>query len=137
MNSDSSFDILYDDGDSEQRIHPRNVRKLDESPVNSDEDSLNVGDNVEARYRGGSKWSPATILRAHPEGTYDVEYNDNSEIERRLNSRFVRRTVNASPIRDELKKGDRVNSKFKGSLKKFPHSSFICKNICNLYDSLI
>jgi hypothetical protein len=38
--------------------------------------ALKVGDKVEARFQGRSKWFKATIIQSHAYGTFDVEYED-------------------------------------------------------------
>ena len=51
--------------------------------------SLQEGDAVEARYRGGSKWYPGKIARERRDGTFDIAYDD-GEREDAVASRNVR-----------------------------------------------
>ena len=43
------------------------------------DDKLNVGSKVECRYRGKSKYYPATITRVHGNDTFDVHYDDGDQ----------------------------------------------------------
>ena len=41
-----------------------------------DDDKLETGTKIEARYRGKSRYYPGTISRARLNGTYDIDYDD-------------------------------------------------------------
>ena len=41
--------------------------------------SLKVGDAVEARYRGESNFFPGKIIQKHPNGSYDILYDDGDQ----------------------------------------------------------
>ena len=38
-----------------------------------------IGDRVEARWRGGEAWFPGTIHKCHPDGMYHITFWDGSE----------------------------------------------------------
>ena len=90
INSNGTYDVEYDDGDSERGIKPNNIRSISKSQFDADSDSLlSRGTRVEARYRGKSKWYKGKILRANTDGTYDIEYDD-GDVERRVAKSLIR-----------------------------------------------
>jgi hypothetical protein len=74
VNRDGTYDIRYDDGDSESGALKTNVRRHPDSaparPV------LREGMKIEARYRGKEKYYPGIIRRENRDGTFDIDYND-------------------------------------------------------------
>jgi hypothetical protein len=62
-----SYDVDYDDGDSEARKPPGEVRLIPR---------YKMGDKVEARYRGGTEWFAATIVGVTRANKYHLEYED-------------------------------------------------------------
>ena len=100
VNRDGTYDVRYDDGDEERRVESRMIRKLGGGrdpfassgrAMDSDADeSYRMGDKVEARFKGGTKWHPGRIANVNRDGTYDVRYDDGDE-ERRVESRMIRK----------------------------------------------
>jgi hypothetical protein len=94
---DGSFDILYDDGERELGVGkdlikakkdithcvkeepPEEVDNLDGVTTVIVPPSLKVGDAVEARYRGESNFFPGKIIQKHPNGSYDILYDDGDQ----------------------------------------------------------
>jgi hypothetical protein len=94
---DGSFDILYDDGERELGVGkdlikakkdithcvkeepPEEVDNLDGLTTVIVPPSLKVGDAVEARYRGESNFFPGKIIQKHPNGSYDILYDDGDQ----------------------------------------------------------
>jgi hypothetical protein len=82
-----TFDIDYDDGESEQSV-PRDLIKvkarsgsptklrLDDDVGRSSSANLDVGDAVEANFRGRGKFYSGKISRVRANGTYDIDYDD-------------------------------------------------------------
>ena len=60
-----------------------------------DVDAFRRGDTVEARYGGKSKWYKGSILRANPDGTYGILYDDGDR-EDSVALHLVRRTRSSS-----------------------------------------
>ena len=54
------------------------------------EEAYRMGDEVEARVKGGAKWLPGRITEVNRDGTFDVRYDDGDE-ERRVESRMIRK----------------------------------------------
>ena len=75
-NRDGTYDIRYDDGDSESGALSTNIRKHPDAVGGSKPSSLREGMKVEARYRGKEKYFPGVIRRENRDGTFDVDYND-------------------------------------------------------------
>ncbi len=76
VNRDGTYDIRYDDGDSESGALSTNIRKHPDAVGGSKPSSLREGMKVEARYRGKEKYYPGVIRRENRDGTFDVDYND-------------------------------------------------------------
>ena len=77
VNRDGTYDIRYDDGDSESGALSSNVRKHpDAGGGGSRPAALREGMKVEARYRGKEKYYPGVIRRENRDGTFDIDYND-------------------------------------------------------------
>ena len=92
MNTDGTYDIEYDDGDTERRVRKSLVRKVggdskrkskSKYDDTEDDNEISRGDRVEARYRGKSKWYKGKITRVNSDDTYDIEYDD-GDTERRV-----------------------------------------------------
>merc|ERR1719502_37734 len=64
-NRDGTYDVRYEDGDEERRVESRLIRKLGgaaRGAMDSDmEEGFRVGDKVEARFKGGTRWHPGRI----------------------------------------------------------------------------
>ena len=104
VNSNGTFDIKYDDGDSERRVDKSRVRALkkskkkkkkkkgSDSDSGSDDDSkkLERGQKVEARYGGKTKWYKGKIALARSDGTYDIIYEDGDR-ERNVKRNLIRK----------------------------------------------
>jgi len=149
VNVDGSYNINYDDGDQERRVPARNVRKLGgggggrTSPQrgggslgDSESDSgaaPKLGDRVEAKYKGGSKWYKGEITRVNVDGSYNINYDDGDQ-ERRVPAQNVRlagggmsnsprrgvsRGASESDGAGDFELGSRVEAKYKGGSKWF------------------
>ena len=74
VNRDSTYDVRYDDGDSEAGALKVNVRRHpDAAPAKV---ALREGMKVEARFRGKERFYPGVIRRENRDGTFDIDYND-------------------------------------------------------------
>ena len=96
--SNDTYDILYDDGEKELGVKP-NLIKLQESSRSSSrrddtEDeggSFEVGDKVEAKYRGRNEWLEGEVTKVRPGDLYDISYED-EKFESRVTSDKLRKT---------------------------------------------
>jgi hypothetical protein len=85
---DGTFDIDYDDGEKETRVLEEYVK----SAGGGGDDGgggMSVGESIEARYRGRSKYYPGKIGRVHSDGTFDIDYDD-GEKERGVQRHLIR-----------------------------------------------
>ncbi|CAM9709505.1 unnamed protein product, partial [Ectocarpus sp. 13 AM-2016] len=76
VNANGSYDIRYLDGDSERDVEAAFVRSIGGSAAVESPDGLTVGDKVEARFRGGSRWFKATVEGKNRDGTFSLSYDD-------------------------------------------------------------
>ncbi|KAH9090216.1 hypothetical protein LEN26_018976 [Aphanomyces euteiches] len=70
IHSDGTYDIEYDDGDSETRVDAKLVR------LRKKESQFEVGQAVEARFGGNDKYYEGKITRIHSDGSMDIHYAD-------------------------------------------------------------
>ena len=129
VRDDGTYDIDYDDGESDKRINAENIQSQEET--NDDrrtatKTSLREGDKVEARYRGRSKFYPGRISRDRGDGTFDVDYDD-GEKETRVEESMIRslEAGPSSPSRDAgraapMREGDKVEARYRGRSKFYP-----------------
>ena len=85
VNRDGTYDIRYDDGDSESGALKMNVRRHPDAPQKSVAGTsrageLREGTKVEARYRGKEKYYPGVIRRVNADGTFNIDYDDVSTV---------------------------------------------------------
>lgn len=130
VHTNGTYDIKYDDGDSETRVDPAIVvaYESDGKPKQTESTEsprrYEVGDTVNARYKGGTKLFAAKISRVRSDGTYDLEYND-GDSETRVSSDFIERVSDAAnkktdSKRNELGTGAKVRARYKKGAKWFP-----------------
>merc|ERR1712070_482978 len=107
-NSDGTFDILYNDGDRERKVKKDLIRPLDgggksssksrsksRSKKKGKELKLKKGMEIEARYRGHSKWVKGKITSVNRDyigdndDTYDIKY-ETGYTERKVKKEMIR-----------------------------------------------
>eukprot|EP00940_MAST-03C_sp_MAST-3C-sp2_P002666 g2666.t1 len=98
------YDVRLEDGDERKHVNARSSMRF----VRFD-----VGEKVRARFEWESRWSHGEVIRTHDgDGTYDVKYDDDGRIERRVEARrmrpFRRRRV------DAFQKGAAVEARYQG-----------------------
>jgi hypothetical protein len=91
-----TFDVLYDDGEEEMGVDKSLIRSLGgggraegNRPLgggsnagggrgmdSDDEEHLDEGSKVEAKYNGGSRYYKGKITRKRLDGTFDILYDD-------------------------------------------------------------
>ncbi|CAM9753461.1 unnamed protein product, partial [Laminaria digitata] len=134
VNSDNTFDIDYDDGEKDLGIAAENVVALRQpttaSRGNNDRDgrrgrdersALQQGDKVEGNYRGRGRFYKGIISRVNLDGTFNIDYND-GEKERGLADDMIRKEKGGAgeeKASAKLKRGDRVEARYRGKGNKF------------------
>ena len=113
VRGDGTYDIAYDDGETETRLDKELVRVLGSEIINSDNTSAPVaglveGMKVEGNYRGRGKWYPGKISAVNDNGTYNIAYDD-GENESGLDKELVR--VNGSV---QFQVEDTVDGNYRG-----------------------
>ena len=79
---DNTYDITYDDGDSEGRVPAELIRGLGQptqlaagiAPA-----ALIPGTAIEALFEGGPEWYAGVVAASRMDGTYDITYNDGDQ----------------------------------------------------------
>ena len=135
--SDGTFDVEYDDGDSEMRVKEDFIKITDRrsrsrsrsrSPRSRStvDTILREGDAVEANYRGRGKYYTGKIRQDRGDGTYDIDYDD-GERETRVRENLIApaRSSSSKPdngryISTSYCEGDRVEVNFRGRGKYHP-----------------
>ena len=105
---DGTYDVQYDDGDSEVKVSRSNIRIAEILEGNL----YNEGFPVEANYQGRNVWFPGKIANVRFDGHYDILYDD-GEREVAVKSSYIRNRV--EPLVDAvLEKGMKVEGNYKG-----------------------
>ena len=76
---DGTYDIDYNDGEQEIRVPADMIRRLYEPGSGGSGGKATtpeVGDKVEANYKGRGKWYSGKIKRVRLDGSYDIDYDD-------------------------------------------------------------
>ncbi|KAH8071060.1 cytidine deaminase [Aureococcus anophagefferens] len=118
---DGTFDIDYDDGEKETRVLEEYIKGMDsddEDDRRRGGDRLGVGDKVEARYRGRSKYYAGKIARVHSDGTFDIDYDD-GEKERNVDKEYIKSMGGGSSSRARLREGAKVEARYRGRSKYY------------------
>ena len=124
---DGTFDVAYDDGESETRVEEMMLRLLGGSSSSSssrfldDEvstEKLLVGARVEAKYKGKEKLYIGSISRARLNGTYDINYDDGESeigVARGLIFPLASSGTNCSPSRSSarIEEGSKVEGNYR------------------------
>ncbi|RYG66561.1 hypothetical protein EON64_09515, partial [archaeon] len=98
---DGTFDITYEDGDSEARVLKEWVRLVEAAPGSPRSPAvrrMEEGDRVEANYRGKGMFLPGSIQRRRLDGTFDVCYHD-GETETDVKEESIRFVGDQPPAR--------------------------------------
>ncbi|KAE9044794.1 hypothetical protein PR001_g5224 [Phytophthora rubi] len=135
VRSDGTYDVEYDDGDSETRVDASLIIGTESETSKASENSpkvsnkakhFEVGDAIKARYKKGTNLFPGKITRVRSDGTYDVRYDD-GDTEMYVESSFIQGEdkPKSREEADDKKStgfavGDKVNARYKGGMKAFP-----------------
>jgi hypothetical protein len=112
IHENSTYDILYDDGERETMVPIERIRLLKKvSPKKSSTHKKStkeqetqlltnigflLGIKIEANYKGCNKWYPGSIMGIHRNWTFDIHYDD-GEIENGLPLDRIRTIPKATP----------------------------------------
>jgi hypothetical protein len=128
---DGTYDINYDDGETEVRVSEDMVRPIEttsarhQSPNRrSAHPRLEEGMKVEANYRGRGKFFAGKIRKDRGDGTFDIDYED-GESELRVKEEEIRvlrgGAQRVSPARKaRLEEGAKVEANFLYRGRFFP-----------------
>ena len=126
---DGTFDIAYDDGESESRVDELLIRLSGVSSAQMSSSSgrdggiearaedFREGSKVEADYRGKGKYYSGRITRARLNGTFDIDYDDGEK-----EVGVPRDSLRALSARDALDASGRRAAVFDGKFNKHRNS---------------
>lgn len=84
------------------------------------DDVYEIGERVEARYKGGAKYFPGRILAKHDGNNYyDIDY-DEKNTELKVIKEFIRRDENELDHDDDIIEGAKVNAHYRGAAGLLP-----------------
>ncbi|KAG1696420.1 hypothetical protein DVH05_018552 [Phytophthora capsici] len=110
IRSDGTYDIRYDDGDTEQHVESSHIEG--EGRISHMKaDPFTVGDKVNARYKGGTKRFPGTIVKVRMDGTFDIEYDD-GDTEQRVKESSLELIPSSKGGKSELKSNSKDDDLF-------------------------
>jgi hypothetical protein len=95
VRDDGTYDVDYDDGETEKRVQAQWIRLLDPVQIPSIARKWQQGDRVEVNYRGKGKWFPGKVKAIAMNGTYCIDYDD-GEYEENVKEELVRKQDAAS-----------------------------------------
>ena len=138
---DGTYDVDYDDGEKETRVGADFIRPRGRDGGGGGGGggggSLEVGDKVEADYRGKGRYYPGKIVRDRRDGTYDVDYDD-GEKETRVDEKLIRpmdKTQSSHPAAtDRDTWGAAAAPRTKPSKKKWKGGKVVRKYADGTYD---
>jgi hypothetical protein len=121
---DGTFDIDFDDGESELRVKEADIRLLENhsrsSPIRRSQTRLEEGMKVEGNNRGRGRFFPGRIKRDRGDGTYDIDYND-GEQESRVKEEDIRAlgggSTNTNGASGKFNEGAKVEGNYRGKGK--------------------
>ncbi|GMI50134.1 hypothetical protein TeGR_g505, partial [Tetraparma gracilis] len=130
VNSDGTINVDFDDGDKDRYVEPECFKLEDDDDASEteggggdDDSKLSVGDKVEAKYRGKSKYYKGEIARVRLNGTYDINYDD-GEKELGVKRDLIKPLESSSRSRSKSPKkgskprvGQKCTAQFKGKGK--------------------
>ena len=101
VNSDGSYNIAYDDGDSEGNVPADRIRALGNAAApaaaSAGQAAFTVLQKVEGNYGGEGKWYPGSIAKVNSNGTYNIGYDDGDSEENVAADRIRARGTAAEP----------------------------------------
>ena len=100
--------------EDEENIH-ENITSGRDEPA----DSFEIGDRVEARYKGGSRYFAGRITSRSIDGTYYVRYDDGDE-ERDIPARYIRKEGGDDAPRTEEHEHEIIKKKKRKPGRKLP-----------------
>eukprot|EP01038_Epipyxis_sp_PR26KG_P008402 gene8402-11360_t len=106
---DGTYDLEYLNGLSELKVPASSIRHPQKSDI------YEVGDKIEAKFKGRSRWLPGSIKKIRKDGTYDIYYK-NGDVEYGVDEHLIRISTNESSrgLGDEFEVGQKVEANYNG-----------------------
>ncbi|KAJ1420053.1 hypothetical protein B484DRAFT_333258, partial [Ochromonadaceae sp. CCMP2298] len=109
VNRDFTYNIDFDDGDSEQNVIDDLIITLASEGTRK---PFAMGDKVEANYRAKDRWLQGVIAGGNADGTYEIKYDD-GEVEKNVRGLSMRLIDVANAVDGGMKAGARVEANFR------------------------
>ena len=71
---DGTYDIKFEDGERKSGVKRSQIKKRSGSSRKSS--GFQIGEKVEAKVRGWTKFYPGTVSKVHGDGKYDIRFDD-------------------------------------------------------------
>jgi hypothetical protein len=97
INSDGTYNIKYDDGDSIDTTEDLIRIKSEDDIKIQPKHKFKEGDEVSANYCSSGRWFPGKIYRINADGSYYIKYNDGEE-ERYVENTNIRPEFKVEPV---------------------------------------
>ncbi|TMW67942.1 hypothetical protein Poli38472_007614 [Pythium oligandrum] len=109
VHEDNTFDIVYDDGDTETHVAVKMIRPMRQTLENATPpkyivEAYSLGEPIEARYRALNKFFQGEIAAKHDDGLYDVRYSD-GDYEANVKPEMIRRRRSSTRSLTQVEKG--------------------------------
>lgn len=102
-NLDGTYDIAYDDGDSEYGVLSEYIKAIELTPK---EPEFALGAHVNANYRSKGRYYPGRIASYNPDGTYQIDYDD-GESENFVSAENIE-LIAAEPLQEPSSKSEPI-----------------------------
>ena len=99
IHADGTFDVRFEDGTRVKDLPTNHIRKSVARERQRTKSNYDVGEAVEARFRGSNKYYPGRVSRKNRDGTFGVEFNDGTSDMRVRHSDMREARQRSRPVR--------------------------------------
>jgi len=118
VHEDGTYDVEYDDGDSETNVDAVKIRSVG---TDSDVGTFREGEQVEANFAGEGQFYKGRIKSINADGTYDITYDD-GDVESSVPGSLVRKIPTTDGTSEDFNVATTANDETSDSPKD---SSFV------------
>ena len=133
-NEDGTYQIKFDDGCFEASQPEGHLRAL-HAPLPAPNQAFSVGERIEGRWKGGATFYPGVVSLCHPNGTYQIKFDDGCVEEVQTEAHLCKLGISSPPALsspsssssvitacagDPFSAGQRIEARWKLSTKYYP-----------------